>query len=120
MITTIGMEKNQSYVTERILDLTLEIIYLLTGEEHKIVKKIPGDPLTPSSRLHGTSPITVPPPHCLTTEGESGKMILKATKKIIELLTGEVSGAGNSGTLSSNRQGMCLDGDCIIVCVRFL
>ncbi|XP_077322724.1 oocyte zinc finger protein XlCOF29-like [Lithobates pipiens] len=114
------MDKDQSHMTEKILDLTLEIIYLLTEEDYKLVQKTSGDPLTPSSRLPRTSPITVPPPHCLTTEVTSAKKILEVTKKIIELLTGEVSCAGNSGTLSSNRQGMCLDGDCIIVCVRFL
>ncbi|PIO40333.1 hypothetical protein AB205_0167720, partial [Aquarana catesbeiana] len=37
-----------------------------------------------------TSPITVPPPHCLTTEKTSAKKILEVTKKIIDLLTGEV------------------------------
>ncbi|XP_073450821.1 uncharacterized protein [Aquarana catesbeiana] len=246
MTTSMRMETGQNHMTERILDLTLEIINLLIGEDHKVVRKISGDPLTPSIRLHRTSPITVPPPHCLTTEVTSAKKILEVTKKIIdlltgevpircqdvtvyfsmeeweyleghkdlykdvmmenqqfvnmkknnllngillltleiiclltgedctvvmkssieknlrrshrlstrqrerqgpitmnppplltlqknkkkkilevtnkmmELLTGEVSGAGNSGTLSSNRQGMCLDGDCIIVCVRFL
>ncbi|XP_073451146.1 oocyte zinc finger protein XlCOF29-like [Aquarana catesbeiana] len=114
------MAGDQSHMTERILNLTLEIIYLLTGEDYKVVKKISGDPLTPSRCLQGTSPITVLPPHCLRTKVTNSKKILEALKRIIELLTGEVSGAGNSGTLSSNRQGMCLDGDCIIVCVRFL
>ncbi|XP_073450826.1 uncharacterized protein [Aquarana catesbeiana] len=84
------METGQNHMTERILDLTLEIIYLLTGEDYEVVRKISGDPLTPSSRLHRTSPITVAPPHCLTTEVTSAKKILEATKKIIDLLTGEV------------------------------
>ncbi|XP_077322717.1 oocyte zinc finger protein XlCOF8.4-like isoform X1 [Lithobates pipiens] len=68
------MEEIQSHMTERILDLTLEIIYLLTGEDYKVVKKISGDP----------------PPHCLTTEVTSAKKILEVINKIIDLLTGEV------------------------------
>ncbi|XP_077322671.1 uncharacterized protein LOC143956329 [Lithobates pipiens] len=90
MTTSMRMEKRWNHVNERILDLTLEIIYLLTGEDYKVVKKKSGDPLSPRSRLHRTSPITVPPPHCQTTEGKSGKRILKVTNKIIDLLTEEV------------------------------
>ncbi|CAI9614682.1 unnamed protein product, partial [Staurois parvus] len=48
------------------------------------------------------------------------RKILEVVERITDLLTGEVSGVGNSGTFSSNRQGMCLDGDFINVCVRFL
>ncbi|XP_040178209.1 zinc finger protein 3-like [Rana temporaria] len=88
--TSMKMDKDQSQVTERILDLTLEIIYLLTGEDCKVVKKISGEPLISSNCLHRTSPITVPPPHCLTTEVTSAKKILEVTNKITELLTGEV------------------------------
>ncbi|XP_068113819.1 zinc finger protein 614-like [Hyperolius riggenbachi] len=33
MTTLLNMDEKRSYMTERILDLTLEIIYLLTGEE---------------------------------------------------------------------------------------
>ncbi|XP_077322465.1 uncharacterized protein LOC143956184 [Lithobates pipiens] len=90
MTTLIKMDKDQIDMTERILNHTLEIIYLLTGEYYRVPKKISGDPLAPSSRLHRTSPITVPPPHCLTTEVTSAKKILEVTQKIIELLTGEV------------------------------
>ncbi|PIO24804.1 hypothetical protein AB205_0075050, partial [Aquarana catesbeiana] len=51
--------------------------------------------------------ITVSPPHTLLFKKNSKRTILEVTKKMMELLTGEVSGAGNSGTLSSNRQGIC-------------
>ncbi|XP_077345524.1 uncharacterized protein LOC143989313 [Lithobates pipiens] len=102
------MEEDRSHMTEKILNLTLEIIYLLTGERFPLLKS--GDHMT----------ITEPPCDFLNPERHNMQKILEVTKKMMELLTGEVSGAGNSGTLSSNRQGMCLDGDCIIVCVRFL
>ncbi|KAM5125441.1 uncharacterized protein ACMZJ9_022176 [Mantella aurantiaca] len=99
MTTSMRMEEDQSHMTEMILNLNLEIIYLLTS----------GDQVT----------IMVPPPHSLKPERNNTKKILEVIQKMIGLLTGEVS--GDSGRLlSSNRQGMCLDGDCIIVCVRFL
>ncbi|PIO13073.1 hypothetical protein AB205_0036510, partial [Aquarana catesbeiana] len=78
MTTSLRMEKHQSPMTERILNLTLEIIYLLTGESFPPAKS--GDHIT----------ITVPPPHSLTPEINSNKKILEVTKKIMELLTGEV------------------------------
>ncbi|XP_040178242.1 oocyte zinc finger protein XlCOF29-like [Rana temporaria] len=90
MTQPITMDQGRSQMTERILDLTLEIIYLLTGEDYKVVKNISGEPLTPSSRLHGASSITVHPAHCLTPESKENK-ILEVTKKINELLAGEVS-----------------------------
>ncbi|XP_018413350.1 PREDICTED: gastrula zinc finger protein XlCGF53.1-like [Nanorana parkeri] len=78
------MKKEQRHTTERILNLTLEIIYLLTGE---IMSKN-GDQIT----------ITVPPTHFMIPERKYKEKVLEVTQKIMELLTGEVSGAGNSGT----------------------
>ncbi|XP_077322314.1 gastrula zinc finger protein XlCGF53.1-like [Lithobates pipiens] len=108
MTAPMRMEEVWSHMIEKILNLTLEIIYLLTGERFPLVKS--GDHIT----------ITVPPCDSLKPKRPNMQKVLEVTKKMMELLTGEVSGVGNSGTLSSNRQGMCLDGDCIIVCVRFL
>ncbi|XP_077322647.1 uncharacterized protein LOC143956304 [Lithobates pipiens] len=71
------MDEDLSHMTERILNLTLEIIYLLTGESFPPVKS--GDHLT----------ITVPPPHSLKPKRNDEK-ILEVTNKIIDLLTGEV------------------------------
>ncbi|KAM5127530.1 uncharacterized protein ACMZJ9_020536 [Mantella aurantiaca] len=72
------MEEDQSHMTERILNLTLEIIYLLTGEICRLVKS--GDQVT----------IMVPPPHSLKPERNNTKKILEVTQKMIGVLTGEV------------------------------
>ncbi|XP_073453816.1 uncharacterized protein [Aquarana catesbeiana] len=71
MATSIRMEEDQSHMTEKILNLTLEIIYLLTGERF---------PMT----------ITVPPCDSLKPERHNMQKILEVTKKMMELLTGEV------------------------------
>ncbi|PIO38481.1 hypothetical protein AB205_0143620, partial [Aquarana catesbeiana] len=80
------MEEDPSHMAERILDLTLEIIYLLTGERYEVVKNIYGESLKISSCLQETT--TGPPPKCLTVERKYTK-ILEVTNKITELLTGE-------------------------------
>ncbi|XP_075070830.1 uncharacterized protein LOC142159880 [Mixophyes fleayi] len=91
------MDKDRSHMTERILHLTLEIIYLLTGEDYAVVKKTSGECLSPSShhcvsggQSRTQSPITVPPPHSLIHERNNDQRILELTNKIIQLLTGEV------------------------------
>ncbi|XP_040177512.1 uncharacterized protein LOC120909847 isoform X1 [Rana temporaria] len=91
------MEKSRSCMTERILDLTLEIIYLLIGEECIIAKKISGDQVMPNRPLSVSqrcsrkrSPKMEPPTHSLISERNNDKKILEVTQKIIELLTGEV------------------------------
>ncbi|XP_072279718.1 uncharacterized protein [Pyxicephalus adspersus] len=75
MTTSMGMD--QGHVTEKIINLTLEIIYLLTGESFPPVKS------------GGQVTITVPPPHCLTPERNKEKKVLKVIQKMIGLLTGE-------------------------------
>ncbi|XP_068112046.1 uncharacterized protein [Hyperolius riggenbachi] len=54
MTTPVRMDGDQSQVTEKILNLTLEIIYLLTGQDCEVVKKLSGELLASSSRLHPT------------------------------------------------------------------
>ncbi|XP_075070807.1 uncharacterized protein LOC142159869 [Mixophyes fleayi] len=102
------MDKDRSHMSERILNLTLEIIFVLTGEDYTVVKKEKGDHVT-SCRRRGRvsegwsrtqSPIMEPPPHSLIHERNNDQRILELTNKIIQLLTGEVT-AGN-GTLYSN------------------
>ncbi|XP_073467874.1 uncharacterized protein [Aquarana catesbeiana] len=78
MMAPIKMEEDRSHMTEKILNLTLEIIYLLTGERFPLVKS--GDHMT----------ITVPPCDSLKPERHNMQKILEVTKKMMELLTGEV------------------------------
>ncbi|XP_071995834.1 LOW QUALITY PROTEIN: uncharacterized protein [Engystomops pustulosus] len=81
-----GMEQDRT-TAARILDLTLEIIYWITGEDYTVVKKSSGECVTP--RVSGgwtQGPITQPPPHSLIHE----QKILELTSRITELLSGEV------------------------------
>ncbi|KAM3940161.1 zinc finger protein 667-like [Leptodactylus fuscus] len=87
------MERDRNKMAESLLNLTLEIIYQLTGEDYTVVKK------TSSGRCQapvydgygGTlSPILGPPPHPLIQEEINGQKILELTHKMLELLTGEV------------------------------
>ncbi|XP_075703192.1 uncharacterized protein LOC142667535 [Rhinoderma darwinii] len=87
------MDKHRNEMSRRILNFTLEIIYLLTGEEYTIVKKTSGDCTTPIIHESGgwsSSPITEPPPHSRIHEKNNKKKILELIYKMTELLTGEV------------------------------
>ncbi|KAM4019236.1 uncharacterized protein ACNLHF_028584 [Anomaloglossus baeobatrachus] len=67
-------------MAEQILNLTLEIIYLLTGEDYTVLKK------------HGSSEISgsIIAPPSPTHERSSEQRILEITNKILRVLTGEV------------------------------
>ncbi|XP_073518453.1 uncharacterized protein [Phyllobates terribilis] len=87
------MDMDRDKMAERILHLTLEILFRLTGEDYTVVKK------TSSERCQDPvfegwgrplSKITKPPPHPLIHEDINDQKILKLTYKMIELLTGEV------------------------------
>ncbi|KAM3938600.1 gastrula zinc finger protein XlCGF66.1-like [Leptodactylus fuscus] len=84
------MERHRNKMAESLLNLTLEIIYQLTGEDYTVVKK------TSSGRCQapvykGTqSPIPETPPHPLIQGKINGQKILELTNKMLELLTGEV------------------------------
>ncbi|KAM4049276.1 uncharacterized protein ACNLHF_007801 [Anomaloglossus baeobatrachus] len=85
------MDEDRNEISRSLLTLTLEIISLLSGEDYTIVRKTPGDCVTPLIHLQESggrslSPITAPPP----IHERSKKKILELSNKMIELLTGEV------------------------------
>ncbi|KAM3938577.1 gastrula zinc finger protein XlCGF66.1-like [Leptodactylus fuscus] len=88
------MDKDGNEISRRLLDFTLEIIYLLTGEDYKIVKKTSGD--GGISKIHnyesdgGWSQSPRPSPHPPIQEEINGQKILELINKMLELLTGEV------------------------------
>ncbi|XP_018413322.1 PREDICTED: gastrula zinc finger protein XlCGF66.1-like [Nanorana parkeri] len=82
------MEKERGHMTETILNLTMEIIYLLTGENY-IAFKMTDGLVTPKLRK-ALQPVLEPPSQALQPESDNDKKIQEVTSKIIELLTGEV------------------------------
>ncbi|KAM8924047.1 uncharacterized protein RCH25_008815 [Pelodytes ibericus] len=104
------MEKTRIRMSEKIINLTFEILYLLTGEDYVIVKKSGEDiingstPYVSEESCRTQISSTEPPPHSLIHQRNNDQKILELTNKIIQLLTGEVSAAGN-GTLYSNTKG---------------
>ncbi|KAG9463142.1 hypothetical protein GDO78_022315 [Eleutherodactylus coqui] len=90
------MEKDRDKVAENVLNLTLEIIFQLTGEDYTVVKKTSSDGFrTPV--CEGWGRITGPPPHPLIHDDINVQKILELTNKMIELLTGEVTLQGMLG-----------------------
>ncbi|XP_073422322.1 uncharacterized protein [Dendrobates tinctorius] len=87
------MDMDRDKIAERMLHLTLEILFRLTGEDYTVVKKTSSDPCQdPVSEGWGRplSPITGPPLHPLIHEDINDQKILELIYKMIELLTGEV------------------------------
>ncbi|XP_075187405.1 uncharacterized protein LOC142258625 [Anomaloglossus baeobatrachus] len=86
------MKKNRGKMAERIVNLTLEIIFHLTGEDYTVVKTSSDRCQAPVSEGRGgtLSPIPGPPPHSRTHEDINDQKILELTNKMLELLTGEV------------------------------
>ncbi|XP_073416363.1 uncharacterized protein [Dendrobates tinctorius] len=87
------MDMDRDKMAERILHLTLEILFRLTGEDYTVVNKTSSERCRdPVSEVCGRSlsPIKGPPPHPLIHEDINDQKILELTYKMIELLTGEV------------------------------
>ncbi|XP_075187632.1 uncharacterized protein LOC142258975 isoform X1 [Anomaloglossus baeobatrachus] len=87
------MDMARDKMAERMLHLTLEILFRLTGEDYTVVKKTSSERCqAPVSEGWGRplSPITGPPPHPPIHEDINDQKILELTYKMIELLTGEV------------------------------
>ncbi|XP_063287938.1 oocyte zinc finger protein XlCOF7.1-like isoform X3 [Pelobates fuscus] len=82
------MDKKQ--MTERILNLTLEIIYVLTGEDYVVVKK-QSDSATDCISLCGSekSHSVDSPPTPVLNEQNNDQKILEPTNKLLHFLTGE-------------------------------
>ncbi|XP_040294309.1 oocyte zinc finger protein XlCOF7.1-like [Bufo bufo] len=71
--------KQEEELIEIVLNLTLEITYMLTGQDYYLVKR---------DSLH--SPIREHPAYSLIQDRNSEEKILKLANKVIEMLTGEV------------------------------
>ncbi|KAM4034798.1 LOW QUALITY PROTEIN: uncharacterized protein ACNLHF_021495 [Anomaloglossus baeobatrachus] len=87
------MDMDRDKMAERILYLTLEILFRLTGEDYTVVKKTSSERCqAPVSEGWGRplSPITGPPPQPPIHEDINDQKILELAYKMIELLTGEV------------------------------
>ncbi|XP_073398413.1 uncharacterized protein [Dendrobates tinctorius] len=87
------MDMDRDKMAERILHLTLEILFRLTGEDYTVVKRTSSERCQdPVSEGWGRplSPITEPPPLPMIHEDMKDQKILELTYKMIELLTGEV------------------------------
>ncbi|XP_073538049.1 uncharacterized protein [Phyllobates terribilis] len=85
------MDTDRNKMVEKILHLTLEILFRLTGEDYTVVKKTSSERCqAPVSEGWGRtlSPIMGPPPQI--HEDINDQKILELTYKMIELLTGEV------------------------------
>ncbi|XP_040294471.1 gastrula zinc finger protein XlCGF53.1-like [Bufo bufo] len=87
------MDRDRDKMAESIINLTLEILFRLTGEDYTVVKKTSSERRqAPVSKGWGRtlSPVMGPPPHPLLHEEINREKILELTNKMIELLTGEV------------------------------
>ncbi|XP_044141457.1 gastrula zinc finger protein XlCGF53.1-like [Bufo gargarizans] len=87
------MDRNRDKMAESIINLTLEILFWITGEDYTLVKKTSSERCqAPVSEGWGRTliPITKPPPHPLIHEEINREKILELANKMIELLTGEV------------------------------
>ncbi|XP_069622426.1 zinc finger protein 271-like [Ranitomeya imitator] len=86
------MDQDKNLMVENLLNITLEIIYLLTGEDYTVVKRTSGDlPHSSVSWTRPRSPVRMPSPRSLILARDSEQKILELTDRIIELLTGEVT-----------------------------
>ncbi|XP_077112587.1 uncharacterized protein LOC143767937 [Ranitomeya variabilis] len=87
------MNMDRDKMAERILHLTLELLFRLTGEDYTVVKKTSSercqDPVSEGWE-RPLSPITGLPTHPLLHEDIKDQKILELTYKMIEMLTGEV------------------------------
>ncbi|XP_056406972.1 oocyte zinc finger protein XlCOF7.1-like [Hyla sarda] len=87
------MERDRNKMADRIINLTLQILFQLTGEDYTVVKKSSsGRCRAPVCEEWGRtlSPIPGPPPHSLIHEEMDEQKIRELINKMMELLTGKV------------------------------
>ncbi|XP_056405135.1 oocyte zinc finger protein XlCOF7.1-like isoform X2 [Hyla sarda] len=87
------MERDRNKMADRMINLTLQILFQLTGEAYIVVKKSSSGRCWASvSEGWGRtlSPIPGPPSHSLIPEEMDEQKILELTNKIMELLAREV------------------------------
>ncbi|XP_075205339.1 uncharacterized protein LOC142311110 isoform X1 [Anomaloglossus baeobatrachus] len=89
--------KHRDEMTKKILNLALNIIYLLTGEDYRVLKKTSDQivtPITHTSMSGGCSrnqgPITMNPPQSLLNVKDTEQKILEHANNIVHLLSGEI------------------------------
>ncbi|PIO34136.1 hypothetical protein AB205_0000890, partial [Aquarana catesbeiana] len=82
------MDKSRRPLVNEMLNFTLEILYLLTGEDY-ITFKLSDGWVAPNLKKM-QDPTMELPPSSPTPERSNTKKILEVTQKFIELLTGEV------------------------------
>ncbi|KAG9466812.1 hypothetical protein GDO78_016037 [Eleutherodactylus coqui] len=92
MIDSSEMEKDRNKMAESVLHLTLEILFQLTGEDYMVVKVSSDGCRAPvcDRWRRPNSPIPGPQPYPMIHEDINVQKILELTKKMTELLTGEV------------------------------
>ncbi|XP_075205390.1 uncharacterized protein LOC142311133 [Anomaloglossus baeobatrachus] len=78
------MEKDRENITNKILNLTLEIISLLTGEDYTVVKKTSDKYMIPCNHPH------ISEGWRMIQSSQNEQKVLELTQKIIAVLTGEV------------------------------
>ncbi|XP_072280838.1 gastrula zinc finger protein XlCGF53.1-like [Pyxicephalus adspersus] len=78
MTRSTKMDQNRSHITEKMLNLTLEIIYLLTGKSFYSLQD--KDQLS----------VMIPSPRSLMLRKSNAEKILEVLQRMIGLLTGEV------------------------------
>ncbi|XP_077136783.1 uncharacterized protein LOC143793603 [Ranitomeya variabilis] len=111
LINVSGMNKDRGKMVERIINLTLEIIFHLTGEDYTVVKTSSDHCQAPVSEGRGgtLSPIPWPSPHPRIHEDINNQKILELTNQMTELLTGEVTLLGMLGHYTGQHWGILGD-----------
>ncbi|XP_069821043.1 zinc finger protein 721-like [Dendropsophus ebraccatus] len=88
------MEKNKDKMAERIISFTLDILFLLTGEDYTVVKKSSSGRCG-ASGCEGGGRTLSPIPGPLIHEETEEEKILETTNKMVELLSGEGEDGNN-------------------------